>query len=96
MICFNTQRVLNERDARIEFKEKSNCPFLIPKIYISNAYKLIQNCMHVYLTAAHCVSLKGELLRAEDFMVYLGRYNLRKMNEESLQYHDVSNFNIIC
>jgi dynein heavy chain len=43
------------------------------------------------ITAAHCVSLKGELLRAEDFMVYLGRYNLRNMNEEGLQYHDVRN-----
>ena len=52
--------------------------------------------MHVYLTAAHCVTLKGELLRAEDFMVYLGRHNLRNMNEDGLQYHDVSNFNIIC
>jgi hypothetical protein len=52
--------------------------------------------MYVYLTAAHCVTLKGEILRAEDFMVYLGRFNLRKMNEEGSQYHDVSNFNIIC
>lgn len=51
--------------------------------------------MYVYLTAAHCVNMKGEQLRAEDFMVYLGRYNLRKMNEEGVQYHDVSNFNII-
>jgi hypothetical protein len=52
--------------------------------------------MHVYLTAAHCVTLKGEILRAEVFMVYLGRHNLRNMNEEGLQYRDVSNFNIIC
>jgi len=52
--------------------------------------------MYVYLTAAHCVTQKGEILRAEDFMVYLGRFNLRKMNEEGLQYHEVSNFNIIC
>jgi hypothetical protein len=61
---------------------------------MNNAYKIILNYMHVYLTAAHCVTQKGELLRTEDFMVYLGRYNLRNMNEEGLQFHDVSNFDI--
>lgn len=41
------------------------------------------------ITAAHCVTMKGELLRAEDFIIYLGRYNLRNMNEHGLQYKDV-------
>jgi hypothetical protein len=51
--------------------------------------------MYVFLTAAHCVTMKGELLRAEDFIIYLGRYNLRNMNEHGLQYKDVSTFYII-
>lgn len=52
--------------------------------------------MHVYLTAAHCVSQKGDVLRTEDFLVSLGRFNLRDMAEEGSQFHYVSNFNIIC
>ena len=51
--------------------------------------------MYVYLTAAHCVTQKGEILRADDFVVCLGSFNLRKRIEEGLQYHNVSNFNII-
>jgi hypothetical protein len=62
---------------------------------MSNAYKLIQKFTHVYLTAAHCVNLRKEILR-EDFVIYLGMYKLRDVNEEGSQYHDVSNFNIIC
>jgi hypothetical protein len=46
--------------------------------------------MPVLLTAAHCVTMKGEQLRAEDFIIYLGRYNLRNMNEQGLQSKDVS------
>jgi hypothetical protein len=39
--------------------------------------------------------MRREILR-EDFVIYLGRYKLRDVNEEGSQYHDVSNFNIIC
>jgi hypothetical protein len=46
------------------------------------------------LTAAHCVTSGGETLRPEDIVVFLGRYNLRNMSEEGLQFHTVSNFNI--
>ena len=51
--------------------------------------------MYVFLSAAHCVTMKGEPYREEDFIVYLGRHNLRNMNEYGLQYKNVSTLNII-
>ncbi|XP_023717855.1 serine protease gd isoform X2 [Cryptotermes secundus] len=41
------------------------------------------------ITAAHCVTKKEKPIRPGDFIVYLGRYNLRNLNEEGSQNKDV-------
>lgn len=64
--------------------------------YISSAYKVISQNRPVLLTAAHCVTKKEKTLDPGDFIVYLGRYNLRNLNEEGSQNKDVCTFHIVC
>jgi hypothetical protein len=42
-----------------------------------------------FFTAAHCVTKNGKVLAARDFIVYLGRHNLRNRKEEGSQEIDV-------
>lgn len=42
-----------------------------------------------FFTAAHCVTKDGKMLAPRDFIVYLGRHDLRNRKEEGSQEFDV-------
>lgn len=42
-----------------------------------------------FFTAAHCVTKNGKMLAPRDFIVYLGRHDLRNRKEEGSQEIDV-------
>jgi hypothetical protein len=64
--------------------------------HVSSACKVISKNKPVLLTAAHCVTKKEKSLDPRDFIVYLGRYNLRNLNEEGSQNKNVCTFHIVC